>query len=58
MPTAAAPLYWANHYLTLFRKETLLDVLQMIIYVTLILGFLVFIHEGGHYLASRASACA
>ncbi len=26
----------------------------MIIYVTLILGFLVFIHEGGHYLASRA----
>lgn len=26
----------------------------MIIYATICLGFLVFIHEGGHYLASRA----
>ena len=26
----------------------------MIVYATLILGFLVFIHEGGHYLAARA----
>lgn len=26
----------------------------MIIYATLILGFLVFIHEGGHYMAARA----
>ncbi len=30
-----------------------MDVLQMIVYATLVLGFLVFIHEGGHYLASR-----
>lgn len=26
----------------------------MLITVTLLLGFLVFIHEGGHYLAARA----
>ncbi|MGI6045355.1 MAG: site-2 protease family protein [Eggerthellaceae bacterium] len=26
----------------------------MIIYATIVLGFLVFIHEGGHYLAARA----
>ncbi len=26
----------------------------MVIYATVILGFLVFIHEGGHYLAARA----
>lgn len=31
-----------------------MDIVLMIIYATLILGFLVFIHEGGHYLASRA----
>ena len=26
----------------------------MIVYATIVLGFLVFIHEGGHYLAARA----
>ena len=26
----------------------------MVIYATICLGFLVLIHEGGHYLASRA----
>lgn len=31
-----------------------MDVVLMIIYATIVLGFLVFIHEGGHYLASRA----
>lgn len=31
-----------------------MDIILMIIYATLVLGFLVFIHEGGHYLASRA----
>lgn len=31
-----------------------MDIVLMIVYATLILGFLVFIHEGGHYLASRA----
>ncbi|NPD30515.1 peptidase M50 [Eggerthellaceae bacterium zg-1084] len=30
-----------------------MDVLLMIVYATIALGFLVFIHEGGHYLASR-----
>lgn len=30
-----------------------MDVIQMIVYATIVLGFLVFIHEGGHYLASR-----
>lgn len=31
-----------------------MDILIMIICATIVLGFLVFIHEGGHYLASRA----
>ena len=31
-----------------------MDVLLMIIYATIVLGLLVFIHEGGHYLAARA----
>ena len=31
-----------------------MDVLLMIVYATIVLGFLVFIHEGGHYLAARA----
>lgn len=31
-----------------------MDIVLMIVYTTLVLGFLVFIHEGGHYLASRA----
>lgn len=31
-----------------------MDVVLMIVYATLVLGLLVFIHEGGHYLASRA----
>lgn len=31
-----------------------MDILLMILYTTLILGVLVFVHEGGHYLASRA----
>lgn len=31
-----------------------MDVVLMIIYATIVLGILVFIHEGGHYLASRA----
>lgn len=30
-----------------------MNVILMIIYASLVLGFLVFIHEGGHYLASR-----
>lgn len=30
------------------------DVVLMIFYVTIVLGGLVFIHEGGHYLAARA----
>lgn len=31
-----------------------MDVILMIVCGTLVLGFLVFIHEGGHYLAARA----
>lgn len=31
-----------------------MDILIMIIGATVLLGFLVFIHEGGHYLAARA----
>lgn len=31
-----------------------MDVVLMIIYAAFVLGILVFIHEGGHYLASRA----
>lgn len=31
-----------------------MDIVLMIVYATILLGFLVFIHEGGHYLASRA----
>ncbi len=31
-----------------------MDALLMIVYAVLILGFLVFIHEAGHYLAARA----
>lgn len=31
-----------------------MDILLMIIYVTIILSVLVFIHEGGHYLVARA----
>ena len=31
-----------------------MDVVLMILYVSILLGFLVLIHEGGHYLASRA----
>ena len=30
-----------------------MDVLQMIFYITIVLSVLVFIHEGGHFLASR-----
>ncbi len=30
-----------------------MDIVLMIVYATLVLGFLVFIHEGGHYLAAR-----
>lgn len=30
-----------------------MDIVLMIVYAVLVLGFLVFIHEGGHYLASR-----
>lgn len=35
-----------------------MDIVLMIVYATLILGFLVFIHEGGHYLAARAFGVA
>lgn len=31
-----------------------MDILLMIVYITLILSVLVFIHEGGHYLTARA----
>lgn len=31
-----------------------IDVLWMVFYATVVLGILVFIHEGGHYLAARA----
>lgn len=31
-----------------------MDIILMIVYGTIVLGLLVFIHEGGHYLASRA----
>ena len=31
-----------------------MDIILMIVYATLILSVLVFIHEGGHYLAARA----
>ena len=31
-----------------------MDVLLMILCATVVIGFLVFIHEGGHYLAARA----
>lgn len=31
-----------------------MDIVLMLIYASLVLGFLVFIHEAGHYLASRA----
>ena len=31
-----------------------MDIVLMILYVSILLGFLVLIHEGGHYLASRA----
>ena len=31
-----------------------MDIVLMIIYAAIVLGLLVFIHEGGHYLASRA----
>ena len=31
-----------------------MDVLLMIVAATIVLGFLVFIHEGGHFLAARA----
>ena len=31
-----------------------MDIVLMLIYVSLLLGFLVIIHEGGHYLAARA----
>ena len=32
----------------------MLDILLMLIYVSIVLGVLVVIHEGSHYLASRA----
>ncbi len=35
-------------------EEIFVDVILMIIYAAFILGILVFVHEGGHYLASRA----
>ena len=31
-----------------------MDIVLMILYVSILLGFLVLIHEGGHYLASCA----
>ena len=31
-----------------------MDIVLMIIYATIVLGFLVFIHEGGHFMAARA----
>ena len=31
-----------------------MDIVLMILYATIVLGFLVLIHEGGHYLAARA----
>ena len=31
-----------------------MDILLMLVYVSLLLGLLVIIHEGGHYLAARA----
>ena len=31
-----------------------MNVILMILYCTIVLGILVVIHEGGHYLASRA----
>ena len=31
-----------------------MDVLVMVLCATVVIGFLVFIHEGGHYLAARA----
>ena len=30
-----------------------MDIIIMIIAATIVLGFLVFIHEGGHFLAAR-----
>ena len=35
-------------------RSPLLNVILMILYCTIVLGILVVIHEGGHYLASRA----
>ena len=32
-------------------RSPLLDVILMILYCTIVLGILVVIHEGGHYLA-------
>ena len=31
-----------------------MDVILMIVYATIVLGVLVFVHEGGHYLAAKA----
>ena len=31
-----------------------MDILLTILAATIVLGFLVFIHEGGHFLAARA----
>ena len=31
-----------------------MDILFMVLCATVVIGFLVFIHEGGHYLAARA----
>lgn len=36
------------------KEKRFVDVVLMIVYCTIVLGFLVVIHEGGHYLASRA----
>ncbi|MEG0217913.1 MAG: site-2 protease family protein, partial [Raoultibacter sp.] len=31
-----------------------MDIVLMILYITIVLSVLVFIHEGGHYLVARA----
>lgn len=37
----------------IYERDVSMDILLMVFYATLVLGLLVFIHEGGHYLASR-----
>lgn len=45
---------WALGCRWLEQRNNLADVLFIIVCGTIVLSFLVFIHEGGHYLAARA----